>query len=81
MKLEKIYGDDGVLDGYKYGNHYLMKKWGWNDTYSWIINTDGANFYFDHVFWKQVELGNVEICLSFRHGKERLAELERRDQA
>ena len=76
VKFEIIRDTDGIVDGYRLGNHYLMKHYYWMNDYEWIINTTGRNFYFQRDFDKAVASGEIEFVLTCKQGKQRLIELE-----
>ncbi len=46
VKFEVLRDDDGEVRGYKLGNYYLVKHYIWNNTYEWIINTTGKDYYY-----------------------------------
>ena len=76
-KFEVIRDDDGIVSGYKLGSYYLMKRYIWMNTYDWIINKTGENYYFENDFWKLVHAGEIELTLSCKQGKQRLVELQK----
>lgn len=77
MKLEKLYhfGDNKEVKGYKFGEYYLMKHYGWGNSYSWIINKTGENFYTSNEFSRAYDNGEVITVGSFKQGKQKLIEL------
>lgn len=75
MKYEKIYDCDGFVDGYKYGEYYIMKCYTCGSHYEWGINKDGTTHYAICEFDKEVENGNVILCESLKHAKETLKKL------
>lgn len=75
-KFEVLRDSEGIIEGYRLGNHYLMKHYTWNNNYSWIINTTGDNYYFGNEFWRLVDAGEIELALSCKQGKQRIIELE-----
>ena len=74
--FEIIRDDDGTVDGYRLGNHYLMKHYYWNNDYEWIINTTGRQAYFQTELSKGLDNGEIELAFSCKQGKQRLMELE-----
>lgn len=81
MKLEKMveYLPDGTREilGYKVKGKelYLMKHYTWGNNFSWIINTDGTQHYYEHEFSKAVENKEVILCSSFKDGKQKLEKM------
>lgn len=78
MKLEKLYDNDGEVKGYKLGDYYLMKHYCSitnNSLYTWIINKDGSNFYFNSEFDEAYNNGDIIIVENCKLGKQKLREL------
>lgn len=72
-----VYRDyDGDVRGYGLGEYKLVKHYGFNNSYSWVIEKHGVGASpMDCEFWKQVDKGDVEIVSSCKAGKERLVDL------
>lgn len=70
IKFEIIRDCDGVVDGYKLGDWYLMKHYYWNNSYSWIINKTGKCMYTYCEWEKAYKNGEVEVVNSCKQGKE-----------
>ena len=75
VKFEIIREFDGTVAGYKLGNHYLMKHYYWDNSYSWIINTTGNQYYTSYDFHKAYDNKEIEIVLNCKEGKQRLIAL------
>lgn len=76
VKFEKIYDEyDGLVDGYKCGEFYIMKYYTWGNNYNWIINKDGRNYYFNFEFDEEVRSGNVILCESLKDAKQKVKEM------
>lgn len=70
IKFEVIRDCDGVVDGYKLGDWYLMKHYYWDNNYSWIINKTGKSVYSYYEWDMEYRNGNVEVVNSCKQGKE-----------
>ena len=67
VRLEVIRDYDGDVRGYRLGDNYLMKHYGWSgNSYEWIINDNGQTFYYAH------EWDKYETVPSFKNGVEKL---------
>lgn len=73
-KFEIIRDCDGVVDGYKLGEWYLMKYYYWNNSYSWIINKTGKTVYSYYEWDKAYKNKEVEPVDSCKVGKQILIE-------
>ena len=73
-KFLKLYDEDGEVRGYKLGDHYLMKVYGWSG-YSWVINKDGRRHYSSVDYSNALANHEVESVSSCKAGKARLKEL------
>ena len=73
-KFLKLYDEDGEVRGYKLGDHYLMKVYGWSG-YSWVINKDGRRHYSSVDYSNALANHEIESVSSCKAGKARLKEL------
>lgn len=71
VKFLKLYDEDGEVRGYKLGDYYLMKIYGWSG-YSWVINKDGRYHYSSVDYSNALANHEVESVDSCRAGKARL---------
>lgn len=75
IEFEVLRDDDGIVDGYRLGDYYLMKHYIWMNDYEWIINTTGRTYYFDRDFRKLVDEGEIQLTSSYESGLKRLIAL------
>ena len=73
-KIEKII-ENGEVIGYKLGNHYLVKIWGWRNRYDWAINDEPQNTYFSVDEERRLAEGKMYFVDSCKQGKEELLRL------
>lgn len=71
VKFEVLRDEDGVR-GYRLGDWYLMKVWGWYNSYSWVLNKTGDAHYFYCEFSDLLETGEIELVGSCKEGKAKL---------
>ena len=64
---------DGSVDGYKLGKWYLMKHYYWGNSYEWIINDTGQNYFYGYESIS--EMPNTFLVHSCKEGKQKLIEL------
>lgn len=75
IKFEKVKDGWGETRGYRLGEYYLMKVYGWNNSYSWIINKTGDYHYSNYEFSMLLADGEVQLVKSCREGKTKLRNL------
>lgn len=74
--MEKIRDSWGDLKGYKLGDYYLLKRYGFKNNYSWILT---KNYWMHSAFNVEFDraLDNKEVVLVWncKRGKELLQKL------
>lgn len=74
MKIQKIKDGWGTVRAYRLGNWYLHKKYGWGNTYSWVLVKDDYCPTMDCEFWRWYEESGAVLVNSCSIGKRMLAE-------
>lgn len=75
LKCKTMRDSSGHIEGYRLGNHYLIKHYYDNNHYSWLINSDGRTYYYPTEITRGIDNNEIEIAFSCKEGKLRLIQL------
>lgn len=78
VRMEKLYdicGEEKDVRGYKLGNYYLMKIYGWANYYDWAITTKDFNTVFVSEEEQLIKNGTLRFVDNFKQGKKELIRL------
>lgn len=73
-KLETLRDFDGEIRGYKLGQYYLMKRYYYNNTFSWLVCKEDRNTWGFNL-GDLINKGEVIPALTFKRGKALLIKL------
>ena len=77
MKFEKIRDIyDDTINGYKYGDYYLMKHYFFNNQFSWIIAKTDKLYYTTYEYNKLYDAGEIIPVCNYKEGKKMIIAMQ-----